>query len=145
LRLLPRSGTGQKQTAYVSFLNGPRQARRNQAFEFHLILMDNGRTRNPGRRTDARVALLHSLRRVSERLSGLSEDWRQAYGWIYPGPIGAVISPQLQGLGQSGDLPFASSLCGACRTACPVDINLPDLAVGPASQGERIRRRTKVE
>jgi L-lactate dehydrogenase complex protein LldF len=51
----------------------------------------------------------------------------QAYGWIYPGPIGAVISPQLQGLKQAGELPFASSLCGACRVACPVDINLPDL------------------
>ena len=51
----------------------------------------------------------------------------QAYGWIYPGPIGAVISPQLQSLEQSGDLPFASSLCGACRDACPVAINLPDL------------------
>jgi len=51
----------------------------------------------------------------------------QAYGWIYPGPIGAVISPQLQSLKQSGDLPFASSLCGACREACPVDINLPDM------------------
>jgi len=57
----------------------------------------------------------------------LSEVGGQAYGWIYPGPIGAVISPQLQSLKQSGDLPFASSLCGACRDACPVAINLPDM------------------
>ncbi len=127
LRLLPRSGTGQKQTAYVSFLNGPRQASPESGFEFHLVLMDNGRTRilaDEQMRESLyciRCGACLNVCPVYQKIGG------QAYGWIYPGPIGAVISPQLQSLGQSGDLPFASSLCGACRTACPVDINLPDL------------------
>ena len=127
LRLLPRSGTGQKQTAYVSFLNGPRQSAPESGSEFHLVLMDNGRT---GILADEQMReSLYCIRcgaclnvcPVYQKIGG------QAYGWIYPGPIGAVISPQLQSLKQSGDLPFASSLCGACREACPVDINLPDL------------------
>ena len=50
-----------------------------------------------------------------------------AYGWVYPGPIGAIVSPALVGLKQAKDLPFASSLCGACRDACPVKINIPKL------------------
>jgi len=125
--LLPRSGTGQKQTAYVSFLNGPRQAKTESGFEFHLVLMDNGRTRMLA--DEQMRESLYCIRcgaclnvcPVYQKIGG------QAYGWIYPGPIGAVISPQLQSLKQSGDLPFASSLCGACRDACPVAINLPDM------------------
>ena len=138
LRLLPRSGTGQKQTAYVSFLNGPRrrqptgtpvgrQPPEASEFEFHLVLMDNGRTRilaDEQMRESLyciRCGACLNVCPVYQKIGG------QAYGWIYPGPIGAVISPQLQGLRQAGELPFASSLCGACRVACPVDINLPDL------------------
>jgi L-lactate dehydrogenase complex protein LldF len=127
LRLLPRSGTGQKQTAYVSFLNGPRQAVPESGFEFHLVLMDNGRTRilaDEQMRESLyciRCGACLNVCPVYQKIGG------QAYGWIYPGPIGAVISPQLQSLKQSGDLPFASSLCGACRDACPVAINLPDM------------------
>jgi L-lactate dehydrogenase complex protein LldF len=130
LRLLPRSGTGQKQTAYVSFLNGPRQRSEpspKSDFEFHLVLMDNGRTRilaDEQMRESLyciRCGACLNVCPVYQKIGG------QAYGWIYPGPIGAVISPQLQSMKQSGDLPFASSLCGACRDACPVAINLPDL------------------
>jgi L-lactate dehydrogenase complex protein LldF len=127
LRLLPRSGTGQKQTAYVSFLNGARQPEAESGFDFHLVLMDNGRTRMLA--DEQMRESLYCIRcgaclnvcPVYQKIGG------QAYGWIYPGPIGAVISPQLQSLKQSGDLPFASSLCGACRDACPVAINLPDM------------------
>src|SRR2546423_3680465 len=124
LRLLPRSGTGQKQTAYVSFLNGPRQRTRGveadvasrssergraseSEFEFHLVLMDNGRTRILA---DERMReSLYCIRcgaclnvcPVYQKIGG------QAYGWIYPGPIGAVISPLLQGLKQAGGMPVA--------------------------------------
>jgi L-lactate dehydrogenase complex protein LldF len=130
LQLLPRSGTGQHQTAYVSFINGAKRlARRDQAAqpEFHLVLMDNGRTRMLA---DERLReSLYCIRcgaclnvcPVYQKIGG------QAYGWIYPGPIGAVVSPQLQGLKRASELPFASSLCGACKDACPVKINLPDL------------------
>jgi L-lactate dehydrogenase complex protein LldF len=125
LRLLPRSGTGQKQTAYVSYLNGPRQ--QSEDYEFHLILMDNGRTRilaDEQMRESLyciRCGACLNVCPVYQKIGG------QAYGWIYPGPIGAVISPQLQGLKKARELPFASSLCGACKDACPVQINLPDL------------------
>lgn len=146
LRLLPRSGTGQKQTAYVSFLNGPRKS--NDEFEFHLVLMDNGRTRilaDEQMRESLyciRCGACLNVCPVYQKIGG------QAYGWIYPGPIGAVISPQLQSLNQSGDLPFASSLCGACRQACPVDINLPDMLLAlrakakEANVGSKFGERT---
>jgi L-lactate dehydrogenase complex protein LldF len=150
LRLLPRSGTGQQQTAYVSFLNGPRHQSNGKAEsenkstdentaettasmpevlprEFHLVIMDNGRTRILA--DEKMRESLHCIRcgaclnvcPVYQKIGG------QAYGWIYPGPIGAVISPQLLSLKKAGELPFASSLCGACKDACPVKINLPDL------------------
>jgi L-lactate dehydrogenase complex protein LldF len=132
LRLLPRSGTGQKQTAYVSFLNGAR--RLDDDHEFHLILMDNGRTRMLA--DEQMRESLYCIRcgaclnvcPVYQKIGG------QAYGWIYPGPIGAVISPQLQGLQKASELPFASSLCGACKDACPVQINLPDLLLALRSK-----------
>src|SRR5882762_2572135 len=144
LRLLPRSGTGQKQTAYVSFLNGPRQAAPESGFEFHLILMDNGRTRilaDEQMRESLyciRCGACLNVCPVYQKIGG------QAYGWIYPGPIGAVISPQLQSLKQSGDLPFASSLCGACRDACPVAINLPDMLLAlraKAKESETVKQK----
>src|SRR5205085_2525678 len=119
---------------YVSFLNGPRQqteiahdSNSPNEFEFHLVLMDNGRTRilaDEQLRESLyciRCGACLNVCPVYQKIGG------QAYGWIYPGPIGAVISPQLQGLKQAGELPFASSLCGACRDACPVAINLPDM------------------
>ena len=146
LRLLPRSGTGQKQTAYVSFLNGPRQATPQETadFEFHLVLMDNGRTRilaDEQMRESLyciRCGACLNVCPVYQKIGG------QAYGWIYPGPIGAVISPQLQSLEQSGDLPFASSLCGACRDACPVAINLPDLLLALRGKAKENRARQKM-
>jgi L-lactate dehydrogenase complex protein LldF len=148
LRLLPRSGTGQKQTAYVSFLNGPRQRAGGPAtesdFEFHLVLMDNGRTRilaDEQMRESLyciRCGACLNVCPVYQKIGG------QAYGWIYPGPIGAVISPQLQSMKQSGDLPFASSLCGACRDACPVAINLPDLLLALRGKAKENRAEQKV-
>src|SRR5882762_9871995 len=144
LSLLPRSGTGQKQTAYVSFLNGPRQAAPESGFEFHLILMDNGRTRilaDEQMRESLyciRCGACLNVCPVYQKICG------QAYGWIYPGPIGAVISPQLQSMKQSGDLPFASSLCGACRDACPVAINLPDLLLALRGKAKENRGDQKI-
>jgi L-lactate dehydrogenase complex protein LldF len=151
LRILPRSGTGQKQTAYVSFLNGPRRQPPSKAssvpsadFEFHLVLMDNGRTRilaDEQLRESLyciRCGACLNVCPVYQKIGG------QAYGWIYPGPIGAVISPQLQSLKQSGDLPFASSLCGACRDACPVAINLPDMLLAlraKAKESETVKQK----
>jgi L-lactate dehydrogenase complex protein LldF len=126
LRLLPRSGTGQRITSYVNFLNGPRRPDEDDGpDELHLVLLDNGRSRilaDP----DARESLLCircgaclNVCPVYQRVGG------HAYGWVYPGPLGAMITPQYLGLDRASELPFASSLCGACKDACPVRIDIP--------------------
>lgn len=126
LRLLPRSATGQRLTSYVSMVSGPRRPDDEDGpEEFHLIIVDNGRS-NLLKDPHLREAL-HCIRcgaclnvcPVYQNVGG------HAYGWVYPGPIGSIVSPALVGLKQARDLPFASSLCGACREACPVKINIP--------------------
>ena len=126
LRLLIRSATGQRISSYVTAVTGPRRAEDEDGpEEFHLVIVDNGRSRllaDP----DLREAL-YCLRcgaclnacPVYRKVGGHS------YGWVYPGPIGAIVSPMLTNLSDAKDLPYASSLCGACKEACPVKINLP--------------------
>lgn len=127
LRLLGRSATGQKLTSYTSLLSGPRRAGEDGPHEFHVLLVDNGRTRALA---DAKMReALYCIRcgaclnacPVYRKIGG------HAYGGVYSGPIGALITPELFGLEPSRELPFASSLCGACREVCPVKINIPDL------------------
>ena len=126
LRLLPRSATGQPITSYVSMVSGPRRdGDEDGPEEFHLVLVDNGRSRllaDPDLREALyciRCGACLNICPVYQKVGG------HAYGWVYPGPIGAVVSPALVGLKQAKDLPFASSLCGACREVCPVKINIP--------------------
>ena len=128
LRLLPRSATGQRITSYNSFISGPRaSADEDGPEEFHLILVDNGRLdlmRDPDFREALKCircgACLNACP-VYRKVGG------HAYGWVYSGPIGAVITPMLTGVKQAKDLPYASTLCGACRDVCPVKIDLPKL------------------
>ena len=128
LQLLPRSSTGERMNPYTSLWTGVRTD--DGPGEFHLVLLDNGRTRvladAVGR--DA----LHCIRcsaclnvcPVYERVGG------HAYGSVYPGPIGAILTPQLHGIpGDADELPWASSLCGACADVCPVKIDIPRLLV----------------
>ena len=126
LRLLPRSATGQRLTSYVSLVSGPRRNDDEDGpEEFHLVLVDNGRSRllaDPELREALnciRCGACLNTCPVYQKVGG------HAYGWVYPGPIGAVVTPALVGLKQAKDLPHASSLCGACRDACPVKINIP--------------------
>ena len=131
LQLLPRSSTGERMNPYTSTWTGVTPGDGPQAF--HLVLMDNGRS-NVLASPDGRQAL-HCIRcsaclnvcPVYERAGG------HAYGSVYPGPIGAVLSPQLTGIDGPDDvnasLPYASSLCGACFDACPVRIDIPHLLV----------------
>ncbi len=126
LRLLPRSATGQRISSYVSMVTGPRREDDEDGpEEFHLILVDNGRSRmlrDPKLREALyciRCGACLNICPVYQRVGG------HAYGWVYPGPIGAVVSPMLTGLKEAKALPQASSLCGACREACPVKINIP--------------------
>ncbi|MFC5379446.1 lactate utilization protein B [Aquipuribacter nitratireducens] len=134
LQLLPRSSTGERMNPYTSMWTGVTPGDGPQ--EFHLVLLDNGRSRvlaDPRGR-----AALHCIRcsaclnvcPVYERTGG------HAYGSVYPGPIGAVLSPQLTGVTDdaSASLPFASSLCGACFDACPVRIDIPSILVHMRAQ-----------
>jgi L-lactate dehydrogenase complex protein LldF len=150
LQLLPRSATGERMNPYTSLWTGVTPG--DGPAEFHLVLLDAGRTdtlADPVGR-DA----LHCIRcsaclnvcPVYERVGG------HAYRSVYPGPIGAILTPQLEGMEEGKTLPWASSLCGACYEVCPVKINIPSLLVhlrgrvvrekGPASvDGERIAMR----
>ena len=127
LRLLARSGTGQKLTSYTSLLTGPRRAGEDGPDEMHVVLVDNGRvaTLADAKMREAlfciRCGACLNTCPVYRKIGG------HAYGWVYSGPIGALITPQLAGLERARELPFASSLCGACREVCPVKINIPDL------------------
>jgi L-lactate dehydrogenase complex protein LldF len=131
LQLLPRSSTGERMNPYTSTWSGvtPGDGPR----EFHLVLLDNGRT--AALADEAGRSALHCIRcsaclnvcPVYERTGG------HAYGSVYPGPIGAILSPMLTGLTGGHDpndsLPYASTLCGACFDACPVKIDIPSLLV----------------
>lgn len=139
LPLLPASATGQQVTSYVSFLNGPRLSEETEGPEqFHLILLDNGRKEihdDP----DFREAL--ACIRCGACLNACpvySQIGGHAYGGVYQGPIGAVITPHMQGIKVAGELPFASSLCSACADACPVKIDIPTLLI---RQRDRINRQ----
>ncbi|HEY7089027.1 MAG TPA: LutB/LldF family L-lactate oxidation iron-sulfur protein [Tepidisphaeraceae bacterium] len=125
LKLLARSATGQPMTIYTSLFGGPRNSgERDGPEEFHLVLMDNGRSeilKSEYRETlrCIRCGACLNACPIYRKIGGHS------YGSVYPGPIGALITPLFQGLGKFKDLPNASSLCGACYEACPVKINIP--------------------
>ncbi|HUP94833.1 MAG TPA: LutB/LldF family L-lactate oxidation iron-sulfur protein [Burkholderiales bacterium] len=127
LRLLPRHGTGQTMTNYVSVTTGPRRAGDTEGPEhFHVILVDGGRTKLLGGEMQA---MLRCIRcgacmnhcPVYQSIGG------HAYGWVYPGPMGSVLTPTYVGLENALDLPHASTLCNQCGVVCPVKIPLPDL------------------
>ncbi|MBI4200201.1 MAG: iron-sulfur cluster-binding protein [Chloroflexi bacterium] len=130
LRLLPRAATGQRITSYVTLVSGPRQpGDEDGPEEFHLVIVDAGRTRllaDPELREALyciRCGACLNTCPVYRKVGG------HAYGWVYPGPIGSVITPVMVGLPRARDLPFASSLCGACREVCPLKINIPLMLV----------------
>ncbi|MFL5749546.1 MAG: lactate utilization protein B [Chloroflexota bacterium] len=133
LQLLPRSSTAERMNPYTSMWTGVTPGDGPQAF--HLVLLDNGRTDTLSDRVGRqalrciRCSACLNVCPVYERTGG------RAYGSPYPGPIGAIITPQLRGIAkhpvdeQTASLPFASSLCGACYDVCPVRIDIPEVLV----------------
>jgi L-lactate dehydrogenase complex protein LldF len=146
-QLLPRSSTGERMNPYTTMWTGVTPGDGPQ--EFHLVLLDNGRTKALADEVGRQA--LHCIRcsacmnvcPVYEHTGG------HAYGSVYPGPIGAILTPQLTGMGTRGatdphdptaSLPFASSLCGACFEACPVRIDIPSVLVDLRAQVVDARR-----
>jgi L-lactate dehydrogenase complex protein LldF len=137
LQLLPRSSTGERMNPYTSLWTGVTRGDGPQ--ELHVVLLDNGRTRvledEVGRQA------LHCIRcsaclnvcPVYARTGG------HAYGSVYPGPIGAILTPQLVGIENAASLPFASSLCGACYEVCPVKIDIPTVLLHLRAQAVRAK------
>lgn len=152
-QLLPRSSTGERMNPYTSMWTGVHEGDGPQ--EFHVVLLDNGRSAvlsDPEGRDALRCircsACLNACP-VYEHAGG------HAYGSVYPGPIGAILSPQLTGIAaaENDSLPYASSLCGRCYEVCPVKIDIPSILVhmrdedvrtqhGERSEAERIQHET---
>ncbi|WP_250300585.1 LutB/LldF family L-lactate oxidation iron-sulfur protein [Streptomyces sp. A 4/2] len=129
LQTLPRSSTAERMNPYTSMWTGVTDGDGPETF--HLVLLDNGRTATLGDEVGRqalrciRCSACLNVCPVYERAGG------HAYGSVYPGPIGAILSPQLRGIRSEVDasLPFASSLCGACYEVCPVAIDIPEVLV----------------
>jgi L-lactate dehydrogenase complex protein LldF len=137
LQLLPRSSTGERMNPYTSVWTGV--APDDGPQELHVVLLDNGRTRvlqdEVGRQA------LHCIR-CSACLNVCpvySRTGGHAYGSVYPGPIGAILTPQLVGIERAASLPFASSLCGACYEVCPVKIDIPTVLLHLRAQAVRAK------
>jgi L-lactate dehydrogenase complex protein LldF len=139
LQLLPRSSTAERMNPYTSFWTGVAPAPGDGPREFHLVLLDNGRTKvladAVGRQAlqCIRCSACLNICPVYERTGG------HAYNSVYPGPIGAILTPMLAGVENAGSLPYASSLCGACYDVCPVKINIPEVLVH--LRGEVVRQK----
>ncbi len=137
LQLLPRSATGERMNPYTSLWTGVTEGDGPQ--EFHLVLLDNGRTRvlsDPVGREALyciRCSACLNVCPVYSRVGG------HAYNSVYPGPIGSILVPQLLGPGAHDSLPYASSLCGACGDVCPVKIRIPEILLH--LRGRAIRTR----
>ncbi|MFF4308936.1 LutB/LldF family L-lactate oxidation iron-sulfur protein [Streptomyces sp. NPDC001507] len=148
LQTLPRSSTAERMNPYTSTWTGTTDG--DGPRTFHLVLLDNGRTDTladeVGRQAlrCIRCSACLNVCPVYERAGG------HAYGSVYPGPIGAILSPQLRGTGSEIDasLPYASSLCGACYEVCPVAIDIPEVLVHLRERvvegGEAVRGGNKV-
>jgi len=127
LQLLPRSATGERMNPYNSIWTGvyPGDGPKN----FHVVLLDNARTEiladTEGRQT------LHCIRcgACQNACPVYRQTGGHAYGSVYAGPIGAILTPQLQQMHHAQSLPYASSLCGACYEVCPVKINIPEVLI----------------
>ncbi|WP_328535622.1 LutB/LldF family L-lactate oxidation iron-sulfur protein [Streptomyces sp. NBC_00344] len=147
LQTLPRSSTAERMNPYTSTWTGTTEA--DGPKNFHLVLLDNGRTATladeVGRQAlrCIRCSACLNVCPVYERAGG------HAYGSVYPGPIGAILSPQLRGMESEIDasLPYASSLCGACYDVCPVAIDIPEVlvhlrerAAGRGGRGHRLEK-----
>jgi L-lactate dehydrogenase complex protein LldF len=143
--VLARSATGQQITVYTTMTTGPKRATdMDGPEELHVVILDNGRSKLlAGELREAlqciRCGACLNICPVYAHLGG------HAYGWVYPGPIGSLLTPSYAGLSQYADLPHASSLCGACRDVCPVRIDIPRMLVSLRTQEVKQDERGFIE
>ena len=127
LRVLARSATGQDMSVYTTLSTGPRRPDDPDGpEEYHVILLDNGRSAMLGGEFEdmlrcIRCGACMNHCPVYQAVGG------HAYGWVYPGPMGAVLTPSLIGVAEGGQLPNASTFCGRCEAVCPMRIPLPKM------------------
>jgi L-lactate dehydrogenase complex protein LldF len=127
LRLLARSATGQEFSSYTTMSTGPRRTGDLDGPEqYHVVLIDNGRTALLGGEFQDMLRCLKCAACLNH-CPVYTAIGGHAYGWVYPGPMGAVLTPALIGLDEAGHLPNASSFCGRCESVCPVKIPLPKM------------------
>ena len=127
LRVLARSATGQEMSVYTTFSTGPRRAGDlDGPGEYHVILLDNGRSALLGTEFQD---ILRCIRcgACMNNCPVYASVGGHAYGWVYPGPMGSVLTPALLGVEEAGNLPNASTFCGRCESVCPMRIPLPKM------------------
>lgn len=127
LRVLARSATGQEFSSYTTFSSGPKRADDPDGpGEYHVVLLDNGRSKMLGSEFQE---MLRCIRcgACMNHCPVYGAIGGHAYGWVYPGPMGAVLTPSFIGVEEAGDLPNASTFCGRCEAVCPVRIPLPKM------------------
>jgi L-lactate dehydrogenase complex protein LldF len=127
LQLLPRSATGERMNPYNSLWTGVHEGDGPKAF--HVILLNNGRTKLLHEEIERETLGCIRCGACLNACPVYRETGGHAYGSIYSGPIGAILSPQLQSMEHSRSLPYASTLCGACYEVCPVKINIPEILI----------------
>jgi len=127
LQLLARSATGERMNPYNTIWTGVTPG--DGPEEFHVILLDNGRTKVLADEVSRSTLQCIRCGACLNQCPVYRQTGGHAYGSIYSGPIGAILTPQLQGLEHSQSLPYASSLCGACYEVCPVKINIPEILI----------------
>jgi len=128
LRMIGRTGTGQIVTTYQNLFTGPKRSEDDDGpREMHVVLVDNGRSDLLKTRTRRQTLQCIRCGACLNTCPVYRQIGGHAYGSVYPGPIGSIFTPQIAGMHEASQLPFASSLCGACRDVCPVKIDIPEV------------------
>ncbi len=139
LQVLARSATGERMNPYTSLWTGVTPGDGPQ--RFHVILLDNGRSKILAGKTERQTLRCIRCAACMNACPVYRQTGGHAYGSVYPGPIGAILTPQLMQMHHAQSLPYASSLCGACYEVCPVKINIPEVLIELRAQVTDQERR----
>jgi ferredoxin len=140
LQVLARSATGERMNPYTSLWTGVTPGDGPQ--RFHVVLLDNGRSSILAKKTERQTLKCIRCAACMNACPVYRQTGGHAYGSVYPGPIGAILTPQLMQMHHAQTLPYASSLCGACYEVCPVKINIPEVLLELRSQVVNQERHT---